>query len=355
MPGCLNGAATCSGNALNAKDPRTGQIVTAPGAANSQALIGTPIPGSGNAATNGILQAGDGISKYSYTWPAVVFGPRFGYAYDLTGSQKYVLRGGGGWFYDRPDGNTVFSIPGNPPISTSQDLRNGQLSTLGTGLSPQPVPILNVFQYEAKVPSSVQWNSELQMALPWASAVTSSYVGNHGYNRLGAFQGGQTVNLNAVDFGAAYLSQNQDPTKAASAVPGANALTTNLLRPYRGLGIVAQQATQFWDTYQSLQFSLNRRYRDGSRVRRQLRARPDVQGQHRSPAPSAACRRRHTQCSRRSGGLRSAEREPDLRPNIIKANALWDLPKVPGTANGAREGARLHPERLADFGRVDRR
>ena len=334
VPGCINGAATCSGNALNAKDPRTGQIVTAPGAANSQALIGTPIPGSGNAATNGILQAGDGISKYSYTWPAVVFGPRFGYAYDLTGSQKYVLRGGGGWFYDRPDGNTVFSIPGNPPISTSQDLRNGQLSTLGTGLSPQPVPILNVFQYEAKVPGSVQWNSELQMALPWASAVTVAYVGNHGYNRLGAFQGGQTVNLNAVDFGAAYLSQNQDPTKAASAVPGANALTTNLLRPYRGLGIVAQQATQFWDTYQSLQFSLNRRYRDGFAFGVNY-----VRGLTFKGNTGLQLRLQHAADGTLSVRADQADYEAlnenlDLRPNIIKANALWDLPKVPGTANG---------------------
>ena len=63
-----------------------------------------------------------------------MFGPRFGAAYDLTGNQSLVFRGGGGLFYDRPDGNTVFSIPGNPPISTSQDLRNGHLQTLGTGL-----------------------------------------------------------------------------------------------------------------------------------------------------------------------------------------------------------------------------
>ena len=44
-------------------DPRTGQILTAPGAANTQAAIGTPIPGTGNP-HNGIRQAGDGISKY---------------------------------------------------------------------------------------------------------------------------------------------------------------------------------------------------------------------------------------------------------------------------------------------------
>ena len=333
VPGCANGAATCSGNTLNAMDPRTGAIISAPGAANSQVLIGTPIPGTGNQ-TNGILQAGNGISKYSYTWPALVVGPRFGYAYDITGTQKYVIRGGGGWFYDRPDGNTVFSIPGNPPISTSADLRNGNLATVGTGLSPQPVPILNVFQYNAKIPTSVQWQSELQMALPWSSAFTIAYVGNHGYNRLGAFQGGSTLNVNAVDFGAAYLAQNQDPTKAASAIPGASALTTNLLRPYRGLGIIAQQETSFWDTYHSLQFTLNRRYRNsfafGVNYTRGLSFKGNTGLQLRlqhNPDGSYSIRPDQAQYEALNENL-------DLRPNIVKANALWDLPKLHGSQNG---------------------
>jgi hypothetical protein len=337
VPGCTGGAATCSGNALNAKDPRTGAIISAPGASNTQALIGTPIPGTGDAASNGILRAGNGISKYSYTWPAVVLGPRFGYAYDLTGTQKYVLRGGGGWFYDRPDGNTVFSIPGNPPISTSQDLRNSQLQNVGSGsgLQPQPVPILNTFQYNAKVPTSVQWNSEVQMALPWASAFTVAYVGNHGYNRLGAFQGGTTVNVNAVDFGAAFLPANQDPTKAASSVPGANALTTNLLRPYRGLGIIAQQTTEFWDTYHSLQFSLNRRYRDGFAFGFNYTRGLSFKGntglvQRLQHAADGTMSLRPDQAD-----YEALNENLDLRPNIIKANGLWDLPKVHGSDHGA--------------------
>src|SRR5262249_32331787 len=156
-----------------------------------------------------------------------VVGPRFGVAYDLTGTQSVVLRGGGGLFYDRPDGNTVFSIPGNPPIATAQDLRNGQLQTLGSGLSTVGVPALVTFQYNAKVPASWQWQGGVQMALPWATTFDVSYVGNRGVNRLGAFQGGTTVNLNAADFGAAYLPRNQDPTLAGSStVPGATAYTT---------------------------------------------------------------------------------------------------------------------------------
>ena len=42
----------------NAKNPLTGQILTAPGAANTQAAIGTPMPGHRATRLNGIRQAG---------------------------------------------------------------------------------------------------------------------------------------------------------------------------------------------------------------------------------------------------------------------------------------------------------
>ncbi|MET0165503.1 MAG: carboxypeptidase-like regulatory domain-containing protein, partial [Vicinamibacterales bacterium] len=202
VAGCSNGATVCSGNTRNAMDPRNRQIVLPPaGAANTQVLIGTPIPGAGNP-LNGIRQAGDGISDYSYTWPAIVFGPRFGAAYDLSGDSRLIVRGGVGLFYDRPDGNTVFSIPNNPPITNTADLRNGTLSNLGGGLAPRPVPGMEIFQYDADVPASWQWQFGAQMALPWASSLDVSYVGNRGVNRLGALQNGAQarVNLNAPDF-----------------------------------------------------------------------------------------------------------------------------------------------------------
>ena len=264
VAGCNNGAVVCSGNARNAVDPRTGQIVTAPGAANSAALIGTVVPGTGSL-TDGVKKAGDGIAETSYVWPKLVAAPRFGIAYDLTGDSKFVVRGGGGLFFDRPDGNTVFSIPGNPPISTSQDLRNGSLATLGTGLASVGVPALITFQYNAGIPSSWQWQGGVQMALPGNAALDVSYVGNHGFNRLRAFQGGAggAVDLNAIDIGAAYLPQNQDPTLGTSTVPGATAYPANMLRAFRGYSNINEQETRYWDEYHGLQFSLNRRYTNG--------------------------------------------------------------------------------------------
>ena len=126
----MNNAATCSGVNKVGQQPADRRLLLAAG---SSAAIGTVVPNSGNL-LNGIRQAGDGIAKTGYVWPTLVYAPRFGMAYDLTGDQSMVIRGGGGLFYDRPDGNTIFSIPTNPPMTTSQDVRNGTLQNLGAGL-----------------------------------------------------------------------------------------------------------------------------------------------------------------------------------------------------------------------------
>jgi hypothetical protein len=335
IPGCSNGAVTCTGNTLNAMNPITRQILTAPGAPNTQSAIGTPIPGTGNP-LNGVVQAGDGIAKTGYKWPAVVFGPRFGAAYDLSGDQSMVLRGGAGLFYDRPDGNTVFSIPGNPPIATSTDLRYGTLQNLGQGLAFGPVPAMVIFQYEAKVPASVQWQAGIQKTLPWASVVDVSYVGNHGYNRLGGFQGGTTVNLNAIDFGAAYLPQNQDLTKGASTVPGQNALLANLIRPYRGFSNIAQNTTEFADTYHSIQSNFNRRFRNGFSFGVNYVLSLSFTG-------NTGLQKRLQHAADGSYSVRADQADYErlnetlnLQRHLVKANWVWDMPDLKGDAAASK-------------------
>jgi carboxypeptidase family protein/TonB-dependent receptor-like protein len=328
VPGCISGTVCASGNNRNAMNPLTGQILVLPGSANSAAAIGTPVPGVGNP-LNGIRRAGDGISKYGYTWPGIVVGPRFGVAYDLNGKQTLIFRGGGGIFYDRPDGNTVFSIPGNPPIATSIDLRTSTFQNLSTSASFLPVPGMQIFQYDAKVPASAQWEFGIQKTLPWSSVVDVSYVGNHGYNRLGAFQNGNNVNLNAVDFGAAYLPQNQDPTLGPQTVPGAGALPANLMRGYRGLGNINSQLTQFHDTYHSIQSNFNRRFRNGFSAGANYTLSLSFNGN-----TGLTKRLQHNADGSFSVRADQAEYEElnkqlDLRRHLLKANWVWSLPKLP--------------------------
>ena len=277
----------------------------------AQAAIGTPIPGSGNP-LNGIRQAGDGIAKTGYTWPAIVVGPRFGVAYDISGNQMTVLRAGGGIYYDRPDGNTVFSIPGNPPIANSADLRYGQLQTLTQGLNILPNPQLVTFQYEAKVPGQWQWQAGVQRALPWAMAIDLSYVGNHGFNRMGGLQGGNVINLNSIDLGTAYLAKYQDPTKAAQHRSRRDRADH---QPAAALPGAGQHQPEHHGVLGHLPLPpgvVEPPLPERLLVRCELHLRDFVQGQHRPADPLRPQRGRQFPAARRPGRVREAQR--DARP-----------------------------------------
>jgi hypothetical protein len=337
VPACKSGVYPCPASDRNAMNPLTGEILSIPNATNSSAFIGTVVPDSGNR-LNGIVAAGEGIAKTGYTWPSMVFGPRFGAAYDLSGDQRFVVRGGVGLFYDRPDGNTVFSIPSNPPFADSQDLRNGNLADLAGSVSTIGTPDMITFQYDADIPSSVQWNAGVQMVLPWSSSLDLSYVGSHGYNMMGGFQGGNRVDLNSIDLGAAYLPENQDPTKS-STVPGAAALPDVMLRTFRGLNAIGQNTTGFHETYHSIQASLNRRFVNGLSFGVNYTLGLSFTGN--TGLPGNVQRLEHSPdgtISLRADNARWEDlmKNLDLRRHTIVANAVWDLPDMSADSGGKR-------------------
>ncbi|PYR54765.1 MAG: hypothetical protein DMF91_26020, partial [Acidobacteria bacterium] len=124
LAGCANNVFPCSGTNRQALNPVTGQLL----GPNTSLAIGTLVPNSGNT-TNGLFLSGQGIAKTTYTWPNLKLGPRFGVAYDVTGQQRIVVRGGGGLFFDRPSGNSIYPQVQNPPTIRNLTVRYGQLQT----------------------------------------------------------------------------------------------------------------------------------------------------------------------------------------------------------------------------------
>ena len=334
LPGCSVATLPCPTANRLAINPTTG----ATAGAGSSGLIGTLVPNVG-VLTNGIIQAGQGIAKTDYVWPKFAPAPRIGGAYDVSGNQRFVIRGSAGVFFDRPQGQTVFSLIGNPPTGQGSTVRYGTLQTLPSGASVVTPPNLTIFWYDSKLPSSLQWNSGVQMALPWSSALDIEYVGNHGYNALaqavvGTTLATGTLDLNAPDLGAATLPQNQDPTVAVSSVPGAAALSTDFLRPYRGLGAIFTSWGRFWTQYDSIQTSFNRRFRAGWQAGLNWTWSLRTEGNTGSPLHL-----QHAADGTLSVWPGQAQADELLknvgnRPHIIKANFLWQLPKA-GWSSGA--------------------
>jgi hypothetical protein len=234
-----------------ALDKATGQTVDA-------SNVGRLVPNSGNL-LNGVFQSGKGIEPGLYENRGVQYAPRFGFTYDITGEQAYILRGGGGVFYDRPQGNTVFDLLGNPPTTLAPTLSNGRLQDLAasSGTVVLAPPNITAFDHQGKIPTVYAYNLGVQVKVPLDAVLDISYVGSQSRHLL------QRRNINAPAYGAAYLPQNQDPTAAASTVPGATALTRDFLRPYQGFGDILLIEPAANSNYNALQTSLNRRFKNG--------------------------------------------------------------------------------------------
>ena len=164
------------------------------------------------------------------------------------------------------------------------------------------------------------------MMLPWNTSLDVEYVGQHSYQTL------QGININAVDFGAAFLPQNQDPTLGTSATPGAVAVATDRMRAYRGYAGIEQQIGRGVRTYHSLQLSFQRRFSNGfsfgfnDTIGLYDRQNTDARIQHNADG---------------TWSLRADQAEADelLGNNnpvahTMKGNFVWDLPDLK-SADGA--------------------
>jgi len=322
VAGCANGVYPCTGNNRQAMNPLTKQFL----GPNSTLAIGTLVPNSGNL-TNGLFQSGQGIAKTTYTFPTLNVGPRFGMAYDVNGKSRFVLRGAVGVYFDRPRPGDAQALVGNPPGgSRIITVRYGQLQSLTNGgLTTISPPGITVFQYNAKLPTSLQFSGGAQMQLPWATSMDLSYVGLHSWNDQ------QPWNINGIDLGSAFLSTTQDPTLAASTVAGATsyaATNPDLVRGYQGYSSMASTSRFYegWRTFHSVQLSFNRRFRDGLQfgfndtITLSDEARVGPRFDHTSDG----------QFVRRADEAEAQKLLGNQTPHthIMKGTAVWDLPDI---------------------------
>jgi hypothetical protein len=330
QPGCAVAASPCPATSRVAIDPRSGNSL----GIGSAGAIGTIVPNTG-ILMNGIIQQGKGINEANYTESFMSYGPRFGLAYDMKGDQTFVFRGSLGYFFDRVQGDSVFGQSGNPPTGEQSTVYYSTLQSLAAGGQVlHAPPAMLVYYYDAEIGSSLNWNGGVQMVLPWSSSLDVSYVGSHNFNSVSfgavpnAMSTELSIDLNAPDMGTAYLPQYQDSTRS-SAIPGGAAYTTDLLRPYRGIGAVNTTWPRFWTQYDSMQVAYNRRLRNGWSGSFSYTYGLRFEGNTWSPV--------HLVHNGGTVSIASYQKEKDevmknvgRRPHLIKANASWNMPQISG-------------------------
>ena len=223
-------------------------------------FIGRIVPGSGER-FNGAFQAGQGINDQLQDGNTFKISPRTGFTYDLTGTGNTIARGGFGIFFDRPQGNMVFDMIANAPGVVNSQLQWGRLQDLSSAQGdPFAVVSLNPTVFDFEPPKVYQWNVGIQHKL-WRNYILDvAYVGSESKDLL------RQVQLNALPRGTTFLPSSQDPTRAPSAIPGATALPTDLLRQYKGYSSIRMWDYSGYSNYHALQTGVSRRFENGFAV-----------------------------------------------------------------------------------------
>jgi Carboxypeptidase regulatory-like domain len=241
----------------------------------SSAGIQTPA-GFGGASyyLNGMVTPGqNGVPHGVVTNDYNTLQPRIGFAYDVSGTGRTVLRGGFGTFYERMQGNDIYTLSNNnlpfeytpeagsvyysdPTCSWESTASTSNPANCG---SPTALPIypaaVAVMDTTYKAPGAAMYSLGVQHELKPSVIAVIQYVGNLGWH--------QNIDLPFNDFPTNtpnnLRAESASGTLPSSIYPAGN----NQLRTYQGYGGMTEETNNTNNTYNGLQGSLRLQNRWG--------------------------------------------------------------------------------------------
>jgi hypothetical protein len=229
----------------------------------NQAVIvrtnGLLVPGVGNR-FNGLVIAGDSIPEDQQgrvefvtggDYNRIPFGaprgfydaqhlfmPRFSFAYSLN--PETAIRGGVGLFYDKPEGNVVFSQLNLPPVLANTVYENFNMANPSSGAAGAvgAVGTINAIDPNLTLPYQTNYSVGVQRQLGRGYFVEATYVGNTGRSLI------RQPDINRASF---------DDLRANAALPAAQRVSENFLRPYKGFSSIRMRVSDASSQYHSMQ------------------------------------------------------------------------------------------------------
>ncbi|HXW07094.1 MAG TPA: carboxypeptidase regulatory-like domain-containing protein [Vicinamibacterales bacterium] len=212
---------------------------------NFDTSTGTFVVASPDAVMNGVQ-----VGRYLQTYSKRDFGPRLGFAYDLFGDGRTMVRGGWGVFWNFTPGGTSSSKAQNPPFlqATTRTTEFGLTNQLSDGFPPPPGvdpsrpaqgTTRSIFDINFRDGYAHNFNINVQRQLGTNYMVEAAYAGSRGRDMM------------------AKLDPNQAP-------PIVGVSNSNINRPYftinPALTTLGQAASIGWVDYNGLLLKFQRRF-----------------------------------------------------------------------------------------------